>query len=173
VRGGGNKASPEPAMPESAAADPTRLGAFCGFRSRAHEHSSTRDRTAMPWARADDDRQPWQQAADRAWRFARTGETLGASSAAGRLKGIPGKHFLNYSTNSRWRSGRTVDCRSRGGGNRHMTWHRWRRREWARRRSFAADAHDCLMSDPKRTYALQDPMQVGRQLANVDVPTTE
>jgi hypothetical protein len=52
---------------------------------------------------------------------------------------------LTYSALPR---GFSADCRLtiRGGGNRHVTWHRCRRREWGPPpRSFAADAHDCIM----------------------------
>src|SRR2546421_928099 len=62
-----------------------------------------------------------------------------------RVRQAEGLGELTYSALAR---GFSADCRLtiRGGGNRHVTWHTCRRREWGPPpRSFAADAHDCIM----------------------------
>src|SRR6202035_5345455 len=68
-----------------------------------------------------------------------------ASSCVRQAEGLGEEHLLTYSALALAFS---ADCRLtiRGGGNRQWTWHRCRQREWAPPpRSFAADAHDCIM----------------------------
>src|SRR5580704_6026155 len=136
ARNGANKGSPEPATPGSAAAWSNSPGAFCGFRRRARWHANWSLRSGALSLLANHWRaSSYVQRPERAYRNEHTTQ----------------HHFRR----SRWLS-TTAELTIRGGGKPYSNMALDAdRKNGPAARSFAADAHDCIMVRIKRPYRIQ------------------